>query len=59
MSTGVFFEEAMKKPEGSVVDVVYIVFSRTIDKRLHVRLVCKVTTHEIQGKLANWIQNLA
>ena len=53
-----FFEHVTKcVDEGSVVDVVYMDFSKTFDKVPHGRLIKKVNAHGIQGDLTRWIHN--
>ena len=49
-----FFEEVTKAiDEGRAVDVVYMNFSKAIDKVPHGRLVQKVKSHGISGELAS------
>lgn len=43
--------------EGRAIDIVFTDFSKTFDKDLHGRLVCKVGSHGIQDELPSWIQN--
>lgn len=43
--------------EGRAIDIVFMDFSKTFDKDLHGRLVCKVGSHGIQDELPSWIQN--
>ena len=53
-----FFDEVTRKvDEGRAVDVVYMDFSKALDKVPHDRLLWKVRSHGIQGELANWIYN--
>ena len=53
-----FFEEVTKEiDEGRAVDVVYMDFSKKIDKVPHGRLVQKLKSHGIRDGLARWIRN--
>ena len=52
-----FVEVTRCVDEGSVVDVVYMDFSKTFDKVPHGRLVKNVNSYGIQGNLRKWIQN--
>ena len=53
-----FFKEVTKRmDEGRAVDVVNIDLSKAFDKVTHGRLVWRIRSHGILGKLANWIQN--
>ena len=43
--------------EGKPVDVIYLDFAKAFDKVPHVRLCCKLQSHGVGGKVANWIEN--
>lgn len=43
--------------EDKVVDVVYVHFSKTFDKVLHVKLIQNIKMHGINSNMVVWIQN--
>lgn len=52
-----FIEEATKIDEDNGVYVVYMDTSKALDRIPPSRLIWKVRSYRIWGKLANWIQN--
>ena len=42
---------------GDAVDVIYLYFQNAFDKVPHRRLLLKLVSHGISGKVAAWIEN--
>jgi len=49
------FTKALDK--GNCVDVIYLDFQKAFDSVPHKRLLCKLATFGVQGKLLKWIEN--
>ncbi|CAM4524802.1 unnamed protein product [Lepidochelys olivacea] len=43
--------------KGDPVDIVYLDFQKALDKVPHQRLLSKVSSHGIRGKVLSWISN--
>ncbi|CAM5114322.1 unnamed protein product [Eretmochelys imbricata] len=53
-----FFEGVNKHVDkGDPVDIVYLDFQKAFDKVPHQRLLCKLSSHVIRGKILSWIEN--
>ncbi|CAM5087761.1 unnamed protein product [Eretmochelys imbricata] len=53
-----FFEEVNKHvDEGDPVDIVYLAFEKAFDNVPHQRLLSKVSSHGIRGKVLSWISS--
>ena len=53
-----FFEEVTKLLDsGQPVDVIYLDFAKAFDKVPHIRLLTKIKSHGIAGKILTWIES--
>lgn len=53
-----FFEGVNKQAdEGDPVDTAYLDFQKDFDRVLHQRLISKVCSHSVRGKVSSWICN--